>query len=353
MRKGNTVTCVADTIGVSRNTVSKWWRRYNATQCVSRKRGSGRKRLIDPATEDQVLDLITSSGSHSADQASKQLCAEGVLMHPVHRSTIIRAARRAAKRSGDKLWVQRGKPPKAMTAATRKKRLDFAQANLNTNFSHVLFTDRKKFHFRYPGSKVKPCRWVKGLARTSPAAVYQPNKPQCLNVYCGISKYGTTATHMVAGSSKYTSQHTNQKGQAAKNITASEYKEVMNSTLLPEGKRLFTVQGISTWTFQQDNDPSHKRAPELVKQWNEEHKSSVQVLAKWPPNSPDLNPIENLWGWVQREVDQMGCSTFEEFRQAVQDKLATVPQQHLVNLCDSMKDRLHAVIENEGGPTKY
>lgn len=353
MRAGNTVSYTADTFRVSRNTVTKWWHRYIATNSVSRKPGSGRKRLIDLSTEDRVLNIITDSDSPSADQASKQLCAEGVLPHPVHRSTVIRAARRAANRSGEKLWVQRGKPPKAMTAATREKRLKFARANLDTNFSHILFTDRKKFHFRYPGSKVKPSRWVKGPAITSPAAVYQPNKPQCLNVYCGITKYGTTKAHVVAGSSKYTSQHKNKKGQLARNITASEYKEVLNTTLLLEGRRLFTVQGISSWTFQQDNDPTHKKAPDIVKQWNEQEGSSVQVLANWPPNSPDLNPIENLWGWVQREVDQMGCSTFEEFKQAVLDKLATVTQQHLVNLYDSMRDRLNAVIENEGGPTSY
>jgi transposase len=344
---------VADELGVSRNTVYKWWRRFKATGEVNRKPGSGRKRLIDQQTEDMVLDIIAGSDSHSADQASKHLHAEGVLPHLVHRSTIIRAARRAAQRSGEKLWVQRGKPPKAMTEGTKEKRLAFAANNQNTNWAHVLFTDRKKFHFRFPGSKVKPVRWIRGAAKTSQAAVYQPNKPQCVNIYAGICKYGVTAAHVVAGSSKHTSQHKTKKGQQARNITASEYKEVLTGTLLPEGRRLFSVQGISTWTLQQDNDPTHKQAPAVVKQWNEEHSSSVQVLAAWPPNSPDLNPIENVWAWVQQEVDKLGCSTFEEFKQAVLDKLAAVPQGHLVNLCDSMKDRLDSVIEMGGGPTKY
>jgi hypothetical protein len=90
-----------------------------------------------------------------------------------------------------------------------------------------------------------------------------------------------------------------------------------------------------------------------VEQYNAENASSVMVVSKWPPNSPDLNLIENIWSWVQAEVDKMGCSSMEDFEAAVTAKLAAVPQQHLTHLWDSMPKRLQAVIEASGGPTKY
>lgn len=353
LEQGHTQQHVANTLSVSRNVVSKYWNRFKATGGVGRKLGSGRKPTLDQAAEDKAMELVTGAESLSAEEAGKQLHAEGVLPRVVHRCTIIRAAHKAARRTGEKLWVQRGKPPKAMTAATRQKRLSFAQENLQRDWSRVMFTDRKKFHFRYPGSKVKPCRWVKGPAKSSKSTAYQPNKPQCLNVYAGITRYGVTKPHVVAGTSKYTSVHMNKKGQQAKNITASEYKEVVDKTLLPQGRKLFTTQGVSSWTLQMDGDPSHNCAPGVVKQWNKKNSSSVQLLGKWPPNSPDLSPIENLWGWLQRQVDQKGCNSFEQYKQAVYDELAAVPKQHLANLFDSMKKRLALVIQNEGGPTGY
>jgi DNA-binding CsgD family transcriptional regulator len=353
MEAGHTQSAVAQQLNINRNVVSKYWQRYNSTGGVARQPGSGRKPIIGTAAEDKALELVTGSDSLSAEDAGKQLHAEGVLPHAVHRTTIIRAAHKAARRTREKLWVQRGKPPKAMTVATKQKRLAFALANLHTDWGKVLFTDRKKFHLRYPGTKVKTSRWVRGPARAAKAVAFQPTKPSCYNTYAGLCLFGTTVAHPVAGTTKHTEKHTNKKGEPARNITESEYKVVVEKTLLPEGRRLFTTQGISTWTLQMDNDPSHNCAAGVVKKYNKANGSSVQQLGKWPPNSPDLNPIENMWAWLQRRVDQMGCSSFEEFKRAVDSELAAVPKEHLVNLVGSMKKRIELVVQNEGGPTGY
>lgn len=214
----------------------------------------------------------------------------------------------------------------------------------------MLFTDRCKFHFRYPGVSVKQQQWVKQGSVADAAAV---NHAQTVNLYCGISKYGVTACHIVAGTSKHKSTFTNKQGKTARNITSDEYKSVLTTTLLPGGKKFFSNKGISSWVVQQDNDPSHNVATTVVQSWNTKHNSSVSILGAWPPNSPDLNPIENIWSYVQAKIDAVGCKTFDDFKQAALHELKHVPASMLNNLYASMPKRMAKVIELDGGKTKY
>ena len=116
--------------------------------------------------------------------------------------------------------------------------------------------------------------------------------------------------------------------------------------------RLFSTQGISTWVLQQDNEPTHSVAGAEVKGWNHKHCSNVQLLENWPPNSPDLNLIENVWGLVQEKVNAAaGCSSFDEFKLEVEAQFQAVPKTMLRNLFASMPKRLAKLIELGGGKT--
>jgi hypothetical protein len=62
-----------------------------------------------------------------------------------------------------------------------------------------------------------------------------------------------------------------------------------------------------------------------IKKLNGKKGSSVLLMANWPPNSPDLNPILNLWGIVISKVNALGCKTFEEFKEEVVRELRSTP----------------------------
>ena len=73
----------------------------------------------------------------------------------------------------------------------------------------------------------------------------------------------------------------------------------------------------------------------------------------FPPYSPDLNPIENLWSILARRVEQRTCETMEELQDTVADEWNKIEPEVLQNLAHSMPARCQAVIEANGWHTKY
>ena len=80
---------------------------------------------------------------------------------------------------------------------------------------------------------------------------------------------------------------------------------------------------------------------------------NVRVL-KWPGNSPDLNPIENLWTLIKKKVSTSNPTTMDELKRIIKEIWCKDIDQNLFkNLLDSMQSRIQKVIKNKGYYTKY
>ena len=343
------INATAEATGMSCKTVRRWVQRYVETNGVEPKPKPGRPQSLTAAGAEAAHKQLLSEDSSGAAHVAQQLHHQGITAAVLHKATIIRHARRVAAEKGVPIRAVRGRPAKRLSDSIKHKRLQFARANQRRCWARVMFTDRKRFYFRYPGASVKPVTWVeRGSSKQAPTV----NRPLCLNVYMGITRHGVTMCH-VAGSSKHSSQYLTKQQKPARNITAAEYRDVLQRTLLPEGGRIFSRQGLGSWVLQQDNDPSHKAAAASVREYNSRQSSSIQLLEGWPASSPDLNLIENVWAYVQARVDARGCSNFEQFTQAVLAECQAVPSRMLANLFDSMPKRLAKVIERGGDKTGY
>ncbi len=101
--------------------------------------------------------------------------------------------------------------------------------------------------------------------------------------------------------------------------------------------------------FQHDNDPKHtsKTTTALLK------KLGVKVM-DWPSMSPDLNPIEHLWGILKRKVEECKVSNIHQLRDVIMEEWKRrTPVATCEALVNSMPKRVKAVLENNGDHTKY
>ena len=74
---------------------------------------------------------------------------------------------------------------------------------------------------------------------------------------------------------------------------------------------------------------------------------------EWPSISPDLNPIEHLWGILKRKVEVRKVSNIRQLRDVVMEEWKNIPVATSEALVNSMPRRVKAVLDNDGGHTKY
>ena len=84
----------------------------------------------------------------------------------------------------------------------------------------------------------------------------------------------------------------------------------------------------------------------------------VVSLGKPPARSPDCNVIENLFGWAETELDKAWVAERPKNWQDTVSRFKTLCRDadaagHIKEVFDSMPERPRALVDGEGGPTRY
>lgn len=129
-------------------------------------------------------------------------------------------------------------------------------------------------------------------------------------------------------------------------MKSSDYINVLKASLLPVIKR----RRKSKLIFQQDNASIHKSAETM--KWLKSEK--IDIL-DWPACSPDLNPIENLWGIMVRQIyaDNRQFSSLQELKSAILQSWEAIELATLQKLVQSMPNRIFQTINRSGGATDH
>jgi len=127
---------------------------------------------------------------------------------------------------------------------------------------------------------------------------------------------------------------------------------------IPEDATIVEVATEKSFVFMHDNAPCHK-----TKNVKELLQKAHVLMMKWPAQSPDLNPLENLWVQLKDcfrkwffELEY--CSSHNakcmfQYEKLLQEVWQNIGQELIDKLISSMPRRVEAVIAAGGGHTKY
>lgn len=313
IKEGNTYAEVRKIVGCSNKMIS------NALNYIPKPEKRGRKAAMSNL---MIKRLIRESKKAPFKPATE-------LKQELNISASIRTVRNRLKDNNLSAHSPRKVP--LLSVKHVAKRIQFAKEHLNwpaEKWRNILWSDESKIVlFGGKGSR--------SYVRRPPKSEYRPrftcktikHGGTSIMVWACFSYYGVGPIHCIKG---IMDQHV--------------YCEILETVMLPYGEYEMPL----LWVFQQDNDPKH--TSKKAQKWFQDN--SIEVM-HWPAQSPDLNPIENLWSDVKKYVSNAQPRNNKELWAVVQESWSSIPLERCQSLVNSMPRRCEAVIAAKGYTTKY
>lgn len=128
-------------------------------------------------------------------------------------------------------------------------------------------------------------------------------------------------------------------------MNSNYYRDILDRNLLASKRKLRLV---NNFTFQQDGDSKH--TSKLLKNWFTSKKIKVM---DWPPQSPDMNVIEQLWSIIKPKISLHNPKNVNELDNAIKIEWEQLDTTFTNSLVESMPKRVLALLKARGGHTKY
>lgn len=311
--QGKTYREIKEIVGCSDQMIA------NALSFKKKSETRGRKRKTSTVDDRRIVRYSKATPSASSKQIQKELNL--AVSGPTIRRRLME----------NNLFARSPRKVPLLTKKQAATRLKFAKEHIdwpNEKWRNILWTDESKIVlFCGTGSR----QYVRRPPNTEYKAQYTRKTVKHggakVMVWGSFSYNGVGPIHQI-------------RGIMDKHVYVGISEEVM----LPYAELNMPPKCV----FQQDNDPQH--TSKLAKEWF--RVNGVEVMS-WPAQSPDLNPIEHLWGDIKKYVAEKQPSNAEELLSAAREDWHQIPLKRCQDLIDSMHRRCAEVIKHRGYSTKY
>jgi transposase len=308
---------ISNKIHCSEKTVKLWENRWNETHLLVDADRSGRPRIT---TDDQDQDIGILSNK-TPTKTPKDIKNE---LH-------IEASPHTVSRRLDEIGLYGcvQETEHALDEFDIQRRLAFCNEYIDwteEQWKNEFFTDECNFYLGQ-GPRIYVRRPVG--ASHDPKYMQQLNHPHGkISLWACICSHGLGHTEIYTGS-----------------LDSTRHRNILKHKLIPSLKQFFP-QG--PWCLQQDNVRFHT-TPETITYL---HNQGI-TLIEWPPWSPDLNPIENLWNVLKAHVYARFPQTLEELNKFIIEEYSKIDLNFISTICLSMPRRLQLVLDNKGHKIAY
>ncbi len=319
---GKTESAIGKQLGVKKSTVGAIIRKRKTYKTTDNLPRSGAPRKISPRGVKMITRTVSKNPRTTRGDLVNDLQRAGT---KVTKATISNTLRRQGLKSCSARRVPLLKPVHVQA------RLKFAREHLDDpeeDWENVIWSDETKIELF---GKNSTCRvWRRKNAELHPKNTIPTVKHGGGNIMLWGCFSAKGPGRLIC---------------VKERMNGAMYREILSENLLPSARALKMKRG---WVFQHDNDPKH--TTRATKEWL--RKKHFKVL-EWPSQSPDLNPIENLWRELKVRVAQRQPQNITALEEICMEEWAKIPATVCENLVKTYRKRLTSVIANKGYITKY
>ena len=330
---GNSYAAIGATLNVNPDTARKVYNKYSTSEDYKSDPRSGRPKLLDEINTSVIKHYVR----YDRNKRRKPLGEINTALNlPVSIYTLQRCmkediglGRRVARKTP---WL---------SSVQKQKRLEFAKRVAkwgNEEWRRVVWSDEMPIQTSDNSGKVYVWRF--------PEEEYLEDCC-CATVQQGFEKVKIWAAIRYGAKSKMVILPENKEGEK---MSAERYLEqVLDGELFDFWQS--SMEECGHVYVMEDGAPYHQGVASKRRIQLKEDGWEGWGPRTWPSNSPDLNPIENVWPILKRQVrarrDEIHSK--QDLIRILLEEWEKVPIESINNICDSIKERVQKVIQAKGG----
>lgn len=313
---GETQRQVAINLNIAQSTVNFIWKKYLRTGTVKNEIRTGRP----PKLNDRQERILCRNSMKSPFRTAREVYDECNDLPNMSVCTV----RRYLRKNG--LFGRIGSKKPLLTKRQIRLRKSWCKSYSKLSkddWKNYVFSDESRFE----------------VHSTRRRYVRRQNGHKFQNQYtCKTVKYGGFAI-MAWGAIKGDGSRILK--QCPVRLDSTGYQSILDEGLLP------LLKGDDI--FMQDGAPCHRSKSTI----GYLESQGVCYMADWPPQSPDLNIIENFWSIIKNKVYQSSPVSKDNLWEIVENEWYKIDNKVIFDLYSSIPRRIEAVLKNKGYSTKY